>query len=197
MGKERSSGFLDESIDSALKAYISQGDICICYLVPDGFTITQSANWNSPLESANAGAKVGDTLGGVAQYYSGETLRTQLNSALVWDGNMPLSISFQGTLSAKYVVSIYDEVLRGVSETFQIMSTELKRLAGVSKIPQPVTLTIFDNIIFQNCQITENSTKLPMRVHEQAKLPIKAEVDLTLSSRTMLNSSQFAAIFKK
>ncbi len=202
MTQTQSSGNRDPSIDNALKAFVSQGDLCIVYLVPDGFTLTQSSNWHSPMDSATAGNQAGGTAGGLTQIITRQTTITQLNSAIVWGGNAPLNISFQGQLSAKYAVSVYDEVFKGVSETFQIMSTELNKYVGVgvngfNNIPSPVTLTIFDNVIFQNCQISENSTKIPMQVHEQAKLPLKAEVDLTFSTQMMLNSSEFAKIFKK
>jgi hypothetical protein len=195
--QKQSSGNRDQSVDNALKAFVSQGDICIVYLVKDGYTLTQSSNWNSPMDSATAGNQAGGTFSGMGQVASGITSVSQLNSAIVWGGNAPLNVSFQGELSAKYKVSVYDEVLKGVSETFQIMSTELNKIAGFSSIPLPVTLTIFDNIIFQQCQISENSTKIPMIVHDQAKLPLKAEVDLTFSTKMMLNSSEFATLFKK
>ncbi|MCP4754168.1 MAG: hypothetical protein GY866_25050 [Proteobacteria bacterium] len=197
MTQTQSSGNRDQSIDNALKAFVSQGDICIVYLVPDGYTLTQSANWSSPLEGATAGNSAGDAISTGLQHYTGVTTVSQLNSVLKWLGNAPLNISFQGQLSAKYKVSVYEEVLKGVSETFQIMSTELKNVAGFSGKPAPVTLTIFENIIFQECQIPENSTKIPMRVHELAKVPLKAEIDLTFSSQMMLNSSEFAKIFNK
>ena len=195
--QKQSSGNRDPSIDNALKAFVSQGNICIVYLVPDGYTITQSANWNSPLEGATAGNSTGDAISTGLQHYTGLTTVSQLNSVVKWLGNAPLSVSFQGYLSAKYKVSVYEEVLKGVSETLQIMSTELKNIAGFSGKPAPVTLTIFENIIFQKCQIQENSTRIPMMVHEQAKVPLKAEVDLTFSTQMMLNSSEFAKIFNK
>ena len=110
--QNQSSGNRDQSIDNALKAFVSQGDICIVYLVPDGYTLTQSSNWNSPMDAATAGNQAGGTVAGMAQVTSGLTSITQLNSALVWGGNAPLSISFQGELSAKYKVSVYEEVMK-------------------------------------------------------------------------------------
>ena len=192
----RTSGNRDESIDKALKAYISQGNMCVSYLVPDGYTLTQSSNWQSPLEGINAGAQA-STISAIGQVETGYTTISQLTSAIAWNGNMPLNISFQGKLSAQNKLTIHEEVLKGVSETYQMMSAEIAKNAGLSKIPQPITLTIFETLVFTNCQITENSTRLPMMAHAESKLPIKAEVDLTFTTKAKLNSSEFAKLFRK
>ena len=194
--QKQPSGNRDKSIDSALKAHVSQGDICIVYLVPEGYTLTQSSNYHSPMDAATAGNQMGSSVAGFGQVKTRYTSKTKLNAAIVWDGNPSLTISFQGILSAKYKMSVYDEVLKGVSETFQIMSTELNENAGMSRIPDPVMLTIFDDIIFSDCQVNENSTRIPMQVHHQAKLPVKAEIDLTFTTNLPLNSSEFAQTFK-
>ena len=187
---------------------------CVKGVMGPGTTRTLQANWNSPFEQSNLG-NIGriSQLAGIAQAASGLTSITTFSSTQVWEGSRPLSFSlvlqFYALRDAEKEVANALRALEVMAsprtkqgvEPGQIKDIGWKAALEVGKkvisdfldtvipdgrIPSPVMINIGPRMTIPNCVI-ENITTDLSKERTRDGYPIRAEVQLQISTKTMLN----------
>jgi len=189
-------GYKDKRVNRALKCFLQQGDKTVILLVAEGYNFSVRTNWDSPFGQDTAGEKVGKAAQ-VGQSITGQTSISKLNSALTWTGNSPLEISFTGRLISESKASLYEEVQEAYAAILAMQSPNAKEIAGFGRRPQPVRMAILNDLIFKEVIIQDAPVKAGEQIHSATGLPMIAEVELTVTTETMLNSYEFATLFKR
>lgn len=196
-------GVLDESISTALRAWVKQGDRMVCGIIGPGTSRTLTSKWDSPLENSNLGSNISDKLAGATQALKGTTSITIFSSTQVWQGNMPLKFSLNLIFIAQS--NAYEEVMKPLQWLEEFASGEVngtipvnmdaikKMFSGggdnvLGRIPGTVTINIGRKIIVPNCVIENITVPLDKERTGDGNL-IRAEVQLDIQTKVMLNKS--------
>ena len=197
-------GFTDKRIHPSLKCYIKQGDTEVVVAVKEGYTFAVGTEWESPFGGDTAGEKAGQAAK-LIQHKTGWTSITQLNSALTWRGNEPLNITFTGVLKALSKDTVYDDVQKAYAAIMSMGSPNVQGWNPVSgvfggkggKRPSPIDMTILNNLNLTGCVLKAFPVEVRGTNHHKSGLPMSAEIQFEVSTIMMLNSSEFANLFKK
>ena len=191
-------GFVEKTLHKSLKCYLQQGDFEVVLGVKDGYTFTVGTNWESPFGGDTAGEKVGRAAK-LIQKQTGITSVTQLNSALTWTGNEPLRISFTGVLIANTKASIYKDVQQSFAAILAMASPNVHAFnpLAIGKRPGKARMMFLNNLFLPEVILNEVPIETGARTHHESGLPLSAEIQLEVSTETMLNFQDFANIFKR
>ena len=198
-------GNADNSVSPFLKAWIQQGSTLVCGVIGEGSTTDLQSNWDSPFEQDNPGSFFEKT-GGLLQNLSGQTSKTTLNSAQVWNGNRPLTITL--TLLLYALSNPRTEVEDAISALKEFASPEVNAnspitldtngsaggiTANVGRIPGTVALSIGRNFIYPKMIIESISEPLDT-VRDKQGNRIRAAISLTMQTDVMINQSQMKGL---
>lgn len=200
-------GVLDESISTALKAYVKQGNRMVVGIIGPGTTRSLTAKWDSPLENSNLGTGIGDKAAGAAQALTGKTSVTTFSSTQVWQGNMPLKFSLNLIFVAQsdavtevmqplqWLEEFGSPEINGVVPVDMAAATKLFFGQGgdnvMGRIPGIVTINIGRKIIVPNCVIENITIPLDKEKDKDGNL-IRAEVSLDIQTKVMLSKEKIA-----
>ena len=198
-------GNADSSVSPFLKAWIQQGSTLVCGVIGEGSTTELQSNWDSPFEQDNPGSFFEKT-GGLLQNLSGQTSKTTLNSAQVWNGNRPLTITL--TLLLYALSNPRAEVEDAISALKEFASPEVNAnspitldtngsaggiTANVGRIPGTVALSIGRNFIYPKMVLDSIGEPLDT-VRDKQGNRIRAAISLTMQTDVMINQSQMKGL---
>ncbi len=203
-------GNADSSVSPFLKAWI-QGTgadgapTIVCGVIGEGASLELQSNWDSPFEQDNPGSFFEKT-GGLLQNLTGQTSKTTLNSAQVWNGNRPLTITL--TLLLYALSNPRAEVEDAISALKEFASPEVNAnspvtldtngsaggiTANVGRIPGTVSLSVGRNFIYPKMIIESISEPLDT-VRDKQGNRIRAAISLTMQTDVMINQSQMKGL---
>ncbi|UTM60415.1 hypothetical protein L4174_023820 (plasmid) [Photobacterium sp. CCB-ST2H9] len=194
----------DDGISDAFKVSITQnmgkaGHVTVVGYLTEGSSVALSSIWESPFQGDHIGAiQALDKAVKVYQWQSSETLKTQANSASIWEGTeppqIPLALYFHAYTDAKKQVNDPLTVLK------QMASPELAEVVPVSLDDAIIGREPQDAIFDIGRRI-----KIKMRIHDvqyDLNLPKTNDgyfayqtVTLTASPKGMINRSQIPQYF--
>ena len=198
-------GNADSSVSPFLKAWIQQGSTLVCGVIGEGSTTELQSNWDSPFEQDNPGSFFEKT-GGLLQNLSGQTSKTTLNSAQVWNGNRPLTITL--TLLLYALSNPRAEVEDAISALKEFASPEVNAnspitldtngsaggiTANVGRIPGTVALSVGRNFIYPKMVLESIGEPLDT-VRDKQGNRIRAAISLTMQTDVMINQSQMKGL---
>lgn len=203
-------GNADSSVSPFLKAWIQGKDangspVLVCGVIGEGSTMELQSNWDSPFEQDNPGSFFEKT-GGLLQNLTGQTSKTTLNSAQVWNGNRPLTITL--TLLLYALSNPRAEVEDAISALKEFASPEVNAnspvtldtngsaggiTANVGRIPGTVALSVGRNFIYPKMIIESISEPLDT-VRDKQGNRIRAAISLTMQTDVMINQSQIKGL---
>jgi hypothetical protein len=191
----------DKGLSPFLKAYIkpSGSDVMVVGVIGPGSSRQLQANWNSPFEQASVGSMFEKT-GGLIQQATGRTAVTLLNSEQIWEGNRPLSFTLNLLFYALSDAS--KEVMLPLALLEKWASPEVNAMsplgvewvegglnADFGRMPPKVTINMGRKTILTSCVIESISTPTDKERGPDGSL-IRAEVNLQIGTKSMLNASQ-------
>ncbi len=198
-------GNADSSVSPFMKAWIQQGSTLVCGVIGEGSTTELQSNWDSPFEQDNPGSFF-DKTGGLLQNLSGQTSKTTLNSAQVWNGNRPLTITL--TLLLYALSNPRAEVEDAISALKEFASPEVNAnspvtldtngsaggiTANVGRIPGTVSLSVGRSFIYPKMVLESISEPLDT-VRDKQGNRIRAAISLTMQTDVMINQSQMKGL---
>ena len=178
-------GNKDPHVSPYLKAWIKQGNTCVCGVFGEGATKEIQANWNSPFEEDTIGGKF-QKVGGLMQATTGRTSKSKLSSLQIWEGNRPHSFNLALKLYA--LKDAKAEVMDPLKELEKMLSPEVNEKMPGGRIPQPVWINIGRNAVYGDCLIVSMTVPLDKEKTSQGYL-VRAEAQLQIETRKMLNRS--------
>lgn len=198
-------GNADSSVSPFLKAWIQQGTTLVCGVIGEGSTAELQSNWDSPFEQDNPGSFFEKT-GGLLQNLTGQTSKTTLNSAQVWNGNRPITINL--TLLLYALSNPRTEVEAAITALKGFASPEVNAnspvtldangsaggiTANVGRIPGTVSLSVGRNFIYPKMIIESIGEPLDT-VRDKQGNRIRAAINLTLQTDVMINQTQMKGL---
>lgn len=198
-------GFTSQKISGYVKAWIMQGDVCVCGLIDEGTARELQSNWDSPFEGANADGTSFATAAALAQTYKGITTVTKFNSQQIWKGSQPQG--FPVTVNFIAMKSARDEVTKALIALEQFASANLNERSPaenlsiseadqikLGKPPEGVMLNVGRNVLYDKCKIESVSTPISGPVDANGHL-LHATVTLSIQSDTSLNKRDIESTF--
>ncbi len=192
-------GNADNSVSPYLKAWIKQGDAIVCGVIGEGSSTELQSNWDSPFEQDNPGSFFEKT-GGLLQNLTGQTTKTTLNSAQVWNGNRPLTLTL--TLNLYALSDPKEEVENAITALKEFASPQVNSAFPVTKgeglsidagrIPGTVTVNVGRNFIYPKMIIESISDPLDV-VRDKNGNRIRAVINLTMQTDVMINRSDMSS----
>ncbi|GAB1077448.1 MULTISPECIES: hypothetical protein [Shewanella] len=186
---------LKDSVSDHLKVYINQGDITVIGYIGEGASKQLSNFWQNPFE----GDTVGQAGGGVSkgadlvQAGTGTTSKSQMNTALVWEGIGPheinLPVYFKAFRNAK------TEVQDALMYLEQMASPELAETVGIGSIPKTCSINIGRRQIYPKCQIREVSYELDAPRDSKGYMT-RNTAQLSITMDRMTNRTQVPNLYK-
>lgn len=203
-------GNADSSVSPFLKAWIQGLDaedapVTVCGVIGEGSTIEMQSNWDSPFEQDNPGSFF-EKAGGLLQNLTGQTSKTTLNSAQVWNGNRPITVTL--TLLLYALSNPRAEVENAISALKEFASPQVNSMfpvtldtnglaggitAGVGRIPGTVSLSVGRNFIYPKMIIESISEPLDT-VRDRQGNRIRATISLTMQTDVMINKKQIKGL---
>ena len=203
-------GNADTSVSSHLKAWI-QGTgadgspTLVCGVIGEGSTLELQSNWDSPFEQDNPGSFF-EKVGGIVQVAFGVTSKTTLNSAQVWNGNRPITITLTLLLYAlsnprteveAAITALKEFASPEVNANLPVTISKTDGKAGVSgvmgRIPGTVSLSVGRNFIYPEMIIESISEPLDT-VRDKQGNRIRAAISLTMQTDVMISKSKMAGL---
>lgn len=185
-------GINDQSLSKHLLAVIKGSSQTVVALLGEGATRSLSANWESPFEQDNAGG-VWEKTGGVVQAWFGATSKSTFNSTQIWNGNVPHT--FDLPLIFYAINDAYSEVQAAIIALEEMMSPEVNSAMPWGRVPDLTALSVGRMILYPECHIIDVSTDISGPKSKDG-YPLRAEVTLTVQTKTMLNKSDIIGSFK-
>lgn len=205
----------DDGISQYLKCYItdeSTGIMVVGY-IGDGASKSLSSNWTSPFESDTAGKAAGmDKVADLIQAGTGNTLVTQFNSRMVWEGTTPPTLSLPLYFHAKH--NARNEVDRAIMYLEQFASPQLsgsnlsnaslptslsgaKQMAkdAIGRTPQPVTVNVGRRFVMTNVLILEVQSELDAPRTKDGYMT-RNTVNLSITPAQMINRSEIPKLYQ-
>ena len=220
------SGNADKLVSDHLKCWIVQQDgaglpkTAVVAVMGPGTTRSLQSNWNSPFENTNIG-NIGrlERLAGIGQSITERTSITVFSSTQIWEGNKPISfnlnLQFYALRDAKKEVADALRALEVMAAPdmedgsdkdagedrwwwgFSALTEEvISNIKPGGRIPRPVMLNIGPRMTIPNCIIENMSVDLG-KERTKAGYPIRAEVQLAIATKTMLNREAVAKTWFK
>ncbi len=174
----------DPAVSPYLKAWIKQGNVCVCGVIGEGASKDIVANWNSPFEQDTLGGQLAK-IGGVLQIATGKTSKNKLSSEQVWEGNRPHTFNLPLKLYA--LTDAKKEVMDALRELEKMLAPEVDKWVCGSP-PQIVSINIGRGAIYTDCLITNMSVPLDGPRTKEGYL-IRTAVTLQIETKSMLNRS--------
>ena len=178
-------GNKDPHVSPYLKAWIKQGNTCVCGVIGEGTTKEIQVNWNSPFEEDTIGGKF-QKVGGIMQAWTKRTSKSTMSSLQIWEGNQPHSFNLALKLYA--LKDAKAEVMEPLRELEKMLSPEVNKVMPGGRIPQPVWINIGRNAVYGDCLIVSMTVPLDKEKTSQGYL-VRAEAQLQIETRKMLNRS--------
>ncbi|MFA5618461.1 MAG: hypothetical protein WDK95_16735 [Syntrophorhabdaceae bacterium] len=175
----------DPSVSPYLKAWVIQGNTCVCGVIGEGTSQEIIANWNSPFEEDSLGGRF-QKVGGLVQYVTGQTSKGKLASQQIWEGNRPhtfnLSLKFYALADAK------KEVMDPIKALEKMIAPQVNAVAPGGRIPFPVDINIGRIALYSDCVIASMTAPLDKEKTKDGYL-VRATVELQIETMTMLNQT--------
>jgi hypothetical protein len=157
-------------------------------LIGPGTTRQLQTNWNSPFESSNIGGVIDKTME-LGQVATGITSITTLSSTQVYEGTRPLTFNLNLVFYA--LSDAYQEVMLPLQLLEEFASPQVNKVLPGGRIPGMVTLNFGKKMIIPNCVIENITIPLDKERDSKGNL-IRAEVQMQISTKVMLNRSEIA-----
>lgn len=185
-------GVADNSISKHLMAYIKGANETVVALLGEGATRDVSANWESPFEQDSAGGMFQKT-GGLVQNATGRTSKTKMNSIQVWSGNVPHTFNLPVIFYA--INDAYKEVQAAIIALEEMIAPNVNSFIPGGRVPDAISVSIGRMMMYPECYITNISTDISGPKSKDG-YPLRAEVTLTVQTKSMLNQDDIAGSFK-
>lgn len=202
-------GNADSSVSPFLKAWIQGAGAdgtptIVCGVIGEGASLELQSNWDSPFEQDNPGSFF-EKAGGLVQVAFGVTSKTTLNSAQVWNGNRPITITLPLLLYA--LSNPQTEVEDAITALKEFSSPEVNAnlpvtlssegKAGVTgvmgRIPEVVSLSVGRSFIYPSMIIESISEPLDT-IRDKHGSRIRAAINITLQTDVMINKKQMKGL---
>jgi len=185
-------GVNDPTVSPHLKAYIqSDSGVLVVGVIGEGTSRQLTANWESPFEQDSAGSKY-ERAGGLIQEATGVTSKGTLQSTQVWNGNVPMT--FPVVLELYALNDPESEVRGAVSALEQMASPDVNYVSPLGRAPSTCSIQIGRMILYPECLIEEVSYEVTGPTHVSG-LPLRATVQMTIQTKTMLNGSDIPSTY--
>lgn len=186
---------LKDGISDHLKVYIHQQGVTVIGYIGEGASKQLSNFWQNPFEGdtvgqAGAGVSKGADL---VQAGTGVTSKSQMNTALVWEGISPHEINLPIYLKA--FKDAKTEVQDAIMHLEQMSSPELSDTVGMGSIPQVCLINVGRRQIYPNCQIREVSHELDAPRDRNGYMT-RNTVQLSITMDRMTNRAQVPNLYK-
>lgn len=185
-------GTNDPTLSDHLKAFIQTQDAMVVGIIGEGSSRELTALWESPFENDTPGSMFSKA-GGIAQTYTGRTLKQSLNTQQVWTGTTPLTFALVLELYA--VSDAYTEVLAAVMELEKAASPDIGGSTPVGRRPESaVGLSVGRQIIYPECVITNVSKQLDGPIGRNGH-PLRGQVTLQLQTIATVTREELPTTF--
>jgi len=189
----------NDGISQYLKCRISQGGVMVTGYIGDGASKSLTSNWTSPFESDTAGKAAGlDKVSDLLQAGTGQTLVTQFNSRMVWEGTTPPTLSlplyFQAVNNAQMEVDLAIMALEQMAspQLGNVSGIDLTKASGLT--PLSVTVNVGRRFVMTNVLILEVQSELDAPRTKDGYMT-RNTVNLSLTPFQMINRSEIPNLY--
>ncbi len=173
----------DPKVSPYLKAWIIQGNTCVCGVIGEGTSQTILSNWECPFEDLSL-SKYFQRLGGAVQVATGFSDLSKINSTQVWVGNQPLELTL--VLNFYALADAQKEVLAPIKALEKMIAPEFSPPLPGGRVPRAVEVNLGRFILIESCILTEVDVPLDKEKTRDGYL-VRADVQLRLETTTMLD----------
>jgi len=176
-------GNSDRRLSDSRKCWISDGETTVCGVYGPGTSLEITANWIQPFLDMTPG-KVSESMGGIAQALTNQTMVKAINTRQTWEANSPTQFNVELQF---YALQDPDkEVMQALRalETFIAPDVDYF-VGGAGQIAKALQIDIGRMAIYQFLVL--NSISIPFDKETDSKGRfVRCTVNLGLSTLTMI-----------